>query len=162
LLLPDTIDDRGKDDRTSTSCRRLVSSSTPPSTVSRRLHRCADPLYRFSGHDSSSLGLSQLEERLQSAIHPDLRSRVTLEAEKELFTHTISAALLAILRELELTIDVSFAAMLKSPWKDLEFVSMESLYVADLTRDVRTVVEVVREGLEQKKYVRSTCDKIVG
>jgi vacuolar protein sorting-associated protein 53 len=63
---------------------------------------------------------------------------------------------------LELTIDVSFAAMLKSPWKDLEFVSMESLYVADLTRDVRTVVEVVRERLEQKKYVRSTCDKIVG
>lgn len=106
--------------------------------------------------------MQQLEERLQSAIHPDLRSRVTLETEKELFTHTISAALLAILRELELTIDVSFGAMLKSPWKDLEFVSMESLYVADLTRDVRTVVEVVREGVEQKKYVRSTCDKIVG
>ncbi|ORY89757.1 Vps53-like protein [Leucosporidium creatinivorum] len=105
---------------------------------------------------------SQLEERLQSAIHPDLRSRVTLEAEKELFTHTISAALLAILRELELTIDVSFGAMLKSPWKDLDFVSSESLYVAELTRDVRHVVEVVREGVEQKKYVRSTCDKVVG
>lgn len=63
---------------------------------------------------------------------------------------------------MELTIDVSFAAMLRSPWKEAEFVSAESAYVGDLTRDVRTVVEVVREGVEQKKYVRSTCDKIVG
>ncbi|CEQ41324.1 SPOSA6832_03023 [Sporobolomyces salmonicolor] len=105
---------------------------------------------------------SQLEERLQEKIHPDLRDRVSLEAEKEIFTGTISAALLAILRELELTIEIPFSAMARSPWKELEFVSGESDYVGELTRALVTVVGVVREGIEQKKYVRSTCDKIVG
>lgn len=75
---------------------------------------------------------------------------------------TISAALLAILRELELTLDGPFSQMLRSPWRDAEFVSAESAYVADITRDIVLVVGVVRDGVEQKKYVRSVCDKIVG
>jgi len=85
-----------------------------------------------------------------------------LEAEKELFSGSISAALLAILRELELTVEAPFSAMSKSPWKDLEYVSSESEYVGELTKACVTVVGIVREGVEQKKYVRSTCDKIVG
>jgi len=52
--------------------------------------------------------------------------------------------------------------MARSPWKDLEFVSGESDYVGELARACVTVVGIVREGVEQKKYVRSTCDKIVG
>lgn len=52
--------------------------------------------------------------------------------------------------------------MLRSPWKDAEFVSSESGYVGELIKDVVTVVGLVREGVEQKKYVRSVCDKIVG
>ncbi|GAA6008665.1 Vps53p [Rhodotorula paludigena] len=105
---------------------------------------------------------AQLEERLQERIHPDFRDRVSLEAEKELFTGTTSAALLAMLRELEFTIEPCFASMLRNPWKDAEYVSSESVYVGDLTRALETVVGAVREGVEQKKYVRSTCDKVVG
>lgn len=52
--------------------------------------------------------------------------------------------------------------MLRSPWREAEFVSSESRYVVDLTKMVQTVVGLVREGVEQKKYVRSVCDKIVG
>lgn len=52
--------------------------------------------------------------------------------------------------------------MLRSPWREAEFVSSESPYVGELTRLIQTVVGVVREGLEQKKYVRSVCDKLVG
>ncbi|KAK4054690.1 Vacuolar protein sorting-associated protein 53 [Microbotryomycetes sp. JL221] len=105
---------------------------------------------------------SQLEERLQDKIDPEFKDRVSLEAEKETFAATISAALLAIVRELELTIEGPFNQMLKSPWKDAEFVSSESGFVGDLTRDIVTVVGVIRDGVEQKKYVRSVCDKVVG
>lgn len=52
--------------------------------------------------------------------------------------------------------------MLRSPWRDAEFVSAESAYIAEMTRDIVLVVGVVRDGVEQKKYVRSVCDKIVG
>ncbi|KAK4054186.1 Vacuolar protein sorting-associated protein 53 [Microbotryomycetes sp. JL201] len=105
---------------------------------------------------------AQLEERLQEKIDPEFKDKVSLEAEKDTFATTISAALLAIIRELELTIEAPFNQMLKSPWKDAEFVSSESAYVAELTRDIVTVVGVVRDGVEQKKYVRSVCDKVVG
>ncbi|GAA5844731.1 hypothetical protein JCM9279_002899 [Rhodotorula babjevae] len=105
---------------------------------------------------------TQLEERLQERIHPDFRDRVSLEGEKDLFTGTASAALLAILRELEFTAEPCFTSMARSPWREAELVSSESVYVGELTRALETVVGVVREGVEQKKYVRSACDKIVG
>ncbi|GAA5915432.1 hypothetical protein JCM6882_001421 [Rhodosporidiobolus microsporus] len=105
---------------------------------------------------------SQLEERLREVIDPTLRDRVSLQHEKDLFTSTVSSALLAILRELELTIDPAFAAMARSPWRDAEYVSSESAYVSELERGLKAVVGAVREGVEQKKYVRSTCDKVVG
>lgn len=85
-----------------------------------------------------------------------------MEAEREIFLGTVSASLLSILHELELTIEGPFLQMIRSPWKDFEFVSSESSYVVELTRAIQTVVGVVREGVEQKKYVRSVCDKIVG
>ncbi|KAI5477878.1 GARP complex subunit Vps53 [Pseudohyphozyma bogoriensis] len=105
---------------------------------------------------------AQLEESLQEKIHADFKSQVSLEAEKEIFINTISSALLAILHELELSMEGAFSQMMKSPWKDVEFVSSESLYVGDLTRMIQTVIGIVRDGLEQKKYVRSVCDKVVG
>lgn len=52
--------------------------------------------------------------------------------------------------------------MARSPWREAEFVSSESEYVQELVRGIKTVVGVVREGLEQKKYLRSVCDKLVG
>lgn len=79
-----------------------------------------------------------------------------------MFQSTTSAALLAILRELEFTVEPIFATMARSPWKEAEYVSSESAYVAELARALSTVVGAVREDVEQKKYVRSTCDKVVG
>ncbi|KDE06776.1 hypothetical protein MVLG_02972 [Microbotryum lychnidis-dioicae p1A1 Lamole] len=105
---------------------------------------------------------TQLEERLIEKIDADLKAQVSLEREKDLFVQTTSASLLAILKELEMSLEGPFNLMLRSPWRDVEYVSNESPYVADLVRCVETVVTVVRDGVEQKKYVRSVCDKIVG
>ena len=79
-----------------------------------------------------------------------------------MFTSTLSAAILAILRELELTFEAPFSQMARSPWREVEIVSSESPYVLELTRGIQTVVGVVRESIEMKKYVRTVCDKIVG
>ena len=66
------------------------------------------------------------------------------------------------MRELEFTIEPCFASMARNPWREVEYVSSESAYVAELAKALNTVVDAVRDGVEQKKYVRSTCDKIVG
>ncbi|KAH8922413.1 hypothetical protein BT69DRAFT_1320210 [Atractiella rhizophila] len=112
--------------------------------------------------DYCLLTSSQLEERLKERIHPDLQLKVSLESEKEVFLSTISSALLVLLRELEFTVEPVFSIMAKSPWKDVELVSSESSYVADFNKGMYAVIDVVRDGLQAKKYFRSFCDKAVG
>lgn len=105
---------------------------------------------------------AQLEERLIEKIHADLKKRVSLEAEKQLFLSTVSAALLAILNELEQSVEPSFAAMSRSPWRDAEFVSSESAYLGDVVRTIQATIAVARDSVEHKKYIRTICDKVVG
>ncbi|GAA5971234.1 hypothetical protein JCM11641_004197 [Rhodosporidiobolus odoratus] len=105
---------------------------------------------------------TQLEERLREVIDPPLADRVSFTHEKDLFTSVVSSALLAILRELELTIEPAMTSMARSPWREAEYVSSESAYMGELERGIQAVVAAVREGVEQKKYVRNTCDKVVG
>jgi len=52
--------------------------------------------------------------------------------------------------------------MARSPWKDAEYVSSESTYVADLVKAIESVVDLVKARIEQKKYIRSFADHIVG
>ena len=105
---------------------------------------------------------TQLEERLVEKIHPDFKRRVSLANEKQLFLSTVSAALLAILNELEQSLDPYFATMARSPWRDAEFVSSESAYVGDIVRSMQATIAVVRDNVEHKKYIRTICDKVVG
>jgi hypothetical protein len=68
----------------------------------------------------------------------------------------------ALVRELESTCDPAFAAILKTPWMNLENVSGRSAYIVDLVGSIKQVAEVVRGRLESKKYVRNFADKAVG
>lgn len=122
-----------------------------------------------------------LESRLQSIIIPSLSSRVTLESEVELFTTVINAAILSMLKELELACEPAFGVVLRGPWRgdgssaaasgggngagsggEQTVVSKESGYVQDLCRAITGTKEILEGELEQRKYFRSWCDKAVG
>ena len=89
---------------------------------------------------------------------------VTSQRPKIIDVHfsVMAQCITSILRELELTCDPAFAAILKSPWIHLENVSGRSAYIVDLVGSIKQVAEVVRERLESKKYVRNFADKAVG
>jgi hypothetical protein len=61
-----------------------------------------------------------------------------------------------------MTAEPAYTSMLKAPFRDSEFVTSESAYVSELTKAITDVVDVVKSNVEQKKYVRSLCDKVVG
>lgn len=65
-------------------------------------------------------------------------------------------------RELEGACEPAFAAILKTPWMNLENVSGRSAYVVDLVGSIKHVAELVKERVEQKKYIRSFADRAVG
>lgn len=75
----------------------------------------------------------------------------------------ISSSLLSLLREVETTIDPITAQIGRlSSWNTMENVSGPSNYVQELRNAVDDIGDVVREGLEAKKYLRNFCDKAVG
>lgn len=74
----------------------------------------------------------------------------------------MSSCITSILRELEAACDPAFAAILKTPWRDLENVSGRSAYIVDLVGSIKQVAEVVRARVESKKYIRNFSDKAVG
>lgn len=74
----------------------------------------------------------------------------------------MATCITTILRELESACEPALAAILKTPWKDLDNVSGRSAYVVDLVGSIKQVAEVVRERIEAKKYIRNFADKAVG
>lgn len=74
----------------------------------------------------------------------------------------ISACLITILGELESACEPALATVLKTSWSNVENVSGRSPYVSDLVGSIKSVAEIVRERVNQKKFVRSFADKAVG
>ncbi|CAH7686871.1 GARP complex subunit Vps53 [Phakopsora pachyrhizi] len=104
----------------------------------------------------------QLHTKLEESIDKTLKSKVTLEREKDLFRGNISQAILTLLKELEHSCDGGFTAMIRAPWKELEYVSTESQYILHLNGAITAVFDLLKIHVEQKKYLRSICDKAVG
>ncbi|KAL7421623.1 Vacuolar protein sorting-associated protein 53 [Cryptotrichosporon argae] len=104
----------------------------------------------------------QLEERVRDNIDEKWREGVSFQAERDAFTSVMSQCIAAILRELESACEPAFAAVLKTPWRDLDNVSGRSAYVVDLVGSIKDIAEEVRTRVESKKYIRNFADKAVG
>jgi hypothetical protein len=89
-------------------------------------------------------------------------SSINVQLDVELIRRVMSTCISTILRELEITTEPALAAILKTPWRDLENVSGRSAYVVDLVSSIKQVAEVVRGRVEGKVYIRNFADKAVG
>jgi hypothetical protein len=104
----------------------------------------------------------QLEDRLKDKVKEELRDSIGFADERDAFTATKAQCIATMLRELESACDPAFAAILKTPWRDLENVSGRSAYIVDLVGSIKEVAECVRSRIESKKYIRNFADKAVG
>ncbi|WFD18657.1 Vacuolar protein sorting-associated protein 53 [Malassezia caprae] len=86
-----------------------------------------------------------------------------LDAEKEAFVGVAAAALQALVRVLSTSLDGAFQALLRPdvPWTQRETVDDKSPWVDLLASGLESVAVVVRHHVENKRYVRSWCDKAV-
>ena len=100
----------------------------------------------------------QLEGRLAEKL-PD--SPPTLAAERETFGSTSAAALQALTRALSIAAEHAFTALVRPerPWTQLESLVEKSAWVDQLASALETVGAVVREEIDNKRYVRSWCDR---
>ena len=73
----------------------------------------------------------------------------------------ISNAINIQLRELEIACEPPLNTMLRTSWANLEHVSGPSAYIPDLIKGIESVADIVREQIQQKKYLRNFYDKAV-
>ncbi|KAI7961141.1 hypothetical protein MJO28_001630 [Puccinia striiformis f. sp. tritici] len=104
----------------------------------------------------------QLQIKLQETISVEFKSKVTLDSEQDLFRGIVSAAISCLLKEFEEVSDPAFTRMVKTQWKDIEFVSDESSYILHLNQISSLFTDLIKSNVDQKKYFRSFCDKLVG
>lgn len=114
--------------------------------------------------DYCAITSKQLEDKLKDKIHPDFANQVDLEAEREIFLAIISFGILNLTREVEISTENAFTQMLRPtiPWSSIEYVTNKSSYVDEFASALEHVAVVVRQDLENKRYVRNWCDKVVG
>ena len=74
----------------------------------------------------------------------------------------VSAAILCLVRELEIACETSFDAIMKTSWQSITTVTGPSSYIHGLTKSVESVVSTVQASIEQKKYFRNFLDKAAG
>ncbi|GAC92985.1 hypothetical protein PHSY_000545 [Pseudozyma hubeiensis SY62] len=112
---------------------------------------------------------SQLEEKLREKIHPEFRGSINLDEEREIFTTLVSYAVQTLARELELCSEPIWNSMLRPvvAWSQVQprsgpTTASKSQYVMDMASLLEQIGVVVRQDVENKRYVRSWCDKVVG
>lgn len=105
----------------------------------------------------------QLEQRLVEKMHPDFKEGVSLEPEREGFLAIVSATVQVLTRELEFSLDPAFHKMMRPavPWSQLGEVHGKSDYTDDLAAALEAVAVVIRQDVENKRYLRNWCDKVV-
>lgn len=103
----------------------------------------------------------QLEDLVKEKIKPELAESISFQDERDGFNGAIAQCLALIMRELETAVEPSFAAMLRTPWKDLENVSGRSAYIVDLVGSVKEIAAVVGTRIASPKYIRNFSDKCV-
>ncbi|KDN51377.1 hypothetical protein K437DRAFT_254784 [Tilletiaria anomala UBC 951] len=106
----------------------------------------------------------QLEEKLRQKMHSDFRDGLTLEPEREQFLGVISSGVMVLTRELEESIDRAFNQMLRPPqgWAARDETIEKSSYIDDVASALEQVAVIVRQDVENKRYVRMWSDKAVG
>ncbi|KAI3482392.1 hypothetical protein L1887_54947 [Cichorium endivia] len=115
----------------------------------------------------------QLEDKLREKIHADFKDAVSLDDERSIFNTLVAYAVQTLARELELCSEPIWNSMLRPavPWSQIQprtdraheagAASANSQYVTDLASLLEQIGVVVRQDVENKRYVRSWCDKVV-
>ena len=106
---------------------------------------------------------TQLAERLtekQRALDKTAPA-VVLESERDVFFDVITSALQSLVRTLHSALDPAFQALLRPeiPWAQRDQVDDKSAWVDLLASGLESIGVIVRHHVENKRYVRSWCDK---
>jgi hypothetical protein len=111
--------------------------------------------------DYCYLTCNQLEEKIKSRIDEEFRDKVDLQNQADAFMGVVSAAILALVRTVELDIEPLWREMRNMPWGRMESVGDSSNYISEMLRVLRAKAAEVLRYLNKPQYARAFCDNLV-
>lgn len=146
--------------------RRYVADVLQPALAQR--HADADAHVRavclaLNTADYCATTCTQLEQKLNEKVRDADTHPVSLDGERQAFYAVVAGALQHLCRALYHATDAAFQQMLRPevPWAHVEHVTERSPYMDALAAALEHVGVVVRHEVENKRVVRSWCDKAV-
>ncbi|XP_071945841.1 vacuolar protein sorting-associated protein 53 homolog [Antedon mediterranea] len=104
----------------------------------------------------------QLEGKLREKINTDLRNKVDLTNEVDLFHNVIANCIHLLVQDLEALCEPALTAMNKVNWSVVEAVGDQSSYVTAVTSHIKQVLPNIRDNLASaRKYFTQFCIKFV-
>lgn len=104
---------------------------------------------------------TQLEESIKKRIDAEFAPQVDLSSQSDAFLGVASAAVLALVRNVELDCDGVWREMRNINWSTMESVGDQSSYVAELVKHVDGKAEEILAVIAKQQYARAFCDNLV-
>lgn len=103
----------------------------------------------------------QLQQRLQSKIDENLKSKIDLQREADKFTRVINLSIIALVKKMESDVDYAWKEMINTNWSSLETVGDQSHYIYEMTRRFSETAKEILAAITADVYHRTFCDKVV-
>ncbi|TKA82874.1 hypothetical protein B0A55_00974 [Friedmanniomyces simplex] len=104
---------------------------------------------------------NQLEEKIKSRVDEELRDKVDMQSQADLFMGVASAAVRALVHKTEVDCEPAWREMRAVPWSKMESVGDQSSYVSILLQRVKDRSREILRCLHKPQYARAYCDNLV-
>ena len=102
-----------------------------------------------------------LEEKIKSRIDDNFKEAVDLQSQADAFMGIASAAVRALVRSVEVTLEPSWREMRNIAWSKIESCSDQSSYIASLQSHIKETSSSTLELLHKPQYARAFADNLV-
>ncbi|KAF7562963.1 hypothetical protein G7046_g1143 [Stylonectria norvegica] len=107
------------------------------------------------------INTNQLEESIKKRIDSELVQKVDLSSQSDAFLGVASAAVLALVRYVELGCEGVWREMRNTNWSTMDSVGDQSSYVGELVKHVDTKVAEILAIIAKQQYARAFCDNLL-
>jgi hypothetical protein len=107
------------------------------------------------------INTTQLEESIKKRIDSELVSKVDLTSQSDAFLGVASAAVLALVRSVEVDCEGVWREMKNTNWSTMDTAGDQSSYVTELVKVVNGKTEEILGLVAKPQYARAFCDNLV-
>lgn len=104
---------------------------------------------------------NQLEESIKKRIDAELAARVDLSSQSDSFLGVARAAVLALVRVVEVDAEGVWREMKNTNWSTMDSAGDQSTYVGELARHVDARSAEILGVIAKQQYARAFCDNLV-